>query len=87
MYRFFKIKITDKNMSKVMYAILRTKSKLVNSVSIDIHNYTRRHSKGFSVDIVIDIDEKEINLFEELAEVKLQTSEEFKGKIQINQNN
>lgn len=84
MYGFFKLPISDKKMSKVMYALLRTQSKLVNSHSHSIEKYTRKQSSGFLVDVVVEVDEHKIKLFEELAEVKLQTSEEFQGKIAIN---
>lgn len=67
-----------------MYALLRTRSKLVNSYSHSIDQYTRKQSSGFLVDVVVEVDEQKIKLFEELAEVKLQTSEEFQGKMVLN---
>ena len=84
MYGFFKLPISDKKMAKVMYAILRTQSKLVNSFSHSINDYTRKQSSGFLVDVVIEIDVDKIKLFEELTEIKLQTSKEFQGEMQIN---
>jgi hypothetical protein len=36
MYRFFKLPISDKKMAKVMYALLRTNSKMINSYSYSI---------------------------------------------------
>jgi hypothetical protein len=86
MYGFFKLSISDKKMAKVMYAILRTKSKLVNSHSLGIARYTRKQSSGFIVDVVVEVDEEKINLFEELAEVKLKTSKEFQGEMTVNKN-
>ena len=74
MYGFFKLPISDKKMTKVMYAILRTQSKLVNSSNHSINDYTRKQSIGFLVDVVIEIDADKIKLFEELTEIKLQTS-------------
>lgn len=84
MYGFFKLKISDKKMSKLMYALLATNSKLVNSYSYDIDKYNRKQISGFSVDITVLVDDDKIKRFEELAEVKLQTSEEFQGKIFLN---
>lgn len=84
MYGFFKLPISDKKMSKVMYALLRTQSKLVNSFNHSINQYNRKQSSGFLVDIVIEIDKDKVDLFEGLAEVKLQTSEEFQGRMTLN---
>ena len=81
---FCKLPISDKKMAKVMYAILRTQSKLVNSHSLGITRYTRKQSTGFIVDVVVEVDEDKIKLFEELAEVKLKTSKEFQGEMQVN---
>jgi len=84
MYGYFKLPISDKKMSKVMYALLRTGSKLVNSYNHSIKEYSRRQMSGCLVDVVIEIDEVKIKLFEELAEVTLKTSEEFQGRMGIN---
>lgn len=67
-----------------MYALLRTQSKLVNSYSHSITQYDRKQSSGFLVDVVVEVEEHKIKQFEELAEVKLQTSEEFQGKMVVN---
>lgn len=67
-----------------MYALLRTRSRLVNSYSRSIDQYDRKQSSGFLVDVVVEVDEHKIKEFEELAEVKLQTSEEFQGKMTLN---
>lgn len=67
-----------------MYALLKTQSKLVNSYSHSIKQYDRKQSSGFLVDVVVEVDEYKIKQFEELAEVKLQTSEEFQGKVVLN---
>lgn len=71
-------------MSKVMYALLRTQSKLVRSYNHSINQYDRKQSSGFLVDVVVEVDEHKIKIFEELAEVKLQTSEKFQGKMVVN---
>lgn len=83
-YRYFKLPISDKKMSKVMYALLRTQSKLVSSYSHSIDKYDRKQSSGFLVDVVVEVDEHKISQFEELAEVRLQTSDEFQGKVVLN---
>ena len=84
MFGFFNLPISDKKMSKVMYALLRTRSKLVNSYSHSISQYTRKQSSGFLVQVLVEVEEPKIKLFEELAEVTLQTSEEFQGKMHLN---
>jgi hypothetical protein len=86
MYRFFKLPISDKKMAKVMYALLRTNSKMINSYSYSIDKYTRKQSSGFLVDVVIEIDVLKIELFEELTDIKLMTSDEFQGKMIVNSN-
>lgn len=83
MYGYFKLSISDKKLSKVMYALLKTQSKLVNSYSHSISKYDRKQSSGFLVDVVVEVDDDKINLFEELAEVKLQTNDEFQGKMTL----
>ena len=84
MIRFFKISISNKQLSEVMYALLKTQSKLVNSFSHSINQYTRKQSSGFIIDVVIDIDENKIEEFEELTNIKLQTSEQLQGKLTLN---
>jgi len=84
MYGFFKLPISDKKMSKLMYALIFTRSKLIESHNHSITNYTRKQSSGFLVDIIVEVNEQKIKLFEELAEVKLKTSEEFQGKMTLN---
>lgn len=81
---YFKMSISDKKMSKVMYALLRTNSKLINSYNHSINSYTRKQSSGFLVDVIVEVDDDKVELFEELSEVKLQTSEEFQGKLNFN---
>ena len=81
MYGYFKLPISDKKMAKVMYSILLTQSKLVNSHHPSLTEYTRKQSSGFLVDVVIQIDDDKVKLFEELSEIKLKTSNEFQGKI------
>ena len=87
MIGFFKLSISDKKMSKVMYALLRTRSKLLNSFNHSITQYNRKQSRGFVVDVIVEVEDSKIHLFEELAEVRLQTSEEFQGKLTLNKIN
>jgi len=81
---YLKTTISDKKMAKLMYAILITKSKLVNSQSARLEQFTRKQNAGNSVDVVVEVESDKVKVFEELAEVKLQTSEEFQGKMVIN---
>ena len=78
---FFDMTISDSKMSKIMYALIKTDSKLVSSFSPSIKGYTRKQSSGFSVQMVIEIKQENLDLFEELAEVKLKSSDEFQGKL------
>jgi hypothetical protein len=84
MYGYLKIGISDKKMAKLMYAILITKSKLVNCHHLGLEKYTRKQNSGNGVDLVIELKADQVQKFEELAEVKLKTSEEFQGKMVLN---
>ena len=84
MYGFFKLSISDKKMSKVMYGLIKTQSKLINSYHHSINEYNRKQSSGFLVDLVIDINENKIKEFESLTEIKLKTSKEFQGQMSLN---
>lgn len=88
MYGYFKTTISDKKMAKVMYALLKTRSKLVNSFGTGLlDNYCRRQCSGFSVDVVVEVDDHKVALFENLAGVKLKTSEGFQGIMMPNDSN
>ena len=84
MYGYLKIVISDKKMSKLMYAILITKSKLVNCHHLGLEKYTRKQNSGNIVDLVIKLKADQVQKFQELSEVKLKTSEKFQGKIMLN---
>lgn len=84
MFGFFKLSISDKAMSKTMYALLITKGKLVNSNNLGLERFTRRQNSGNMVDVVVELKEGQIELFEELAGVKLKTSKEFQGEMILN---
>lgn len=83
-YRFFKLAIADKRMAKVMYAILKTRSKIIDSYNHSLYQYNRKQATGFIVDIVIEINEDKIDEFEDLTGITLQTSQEFQGKLILN---
>jgi len=84
MYGYLKISISDKKMAKLMYAILITNSKLVNSHHLGLEKYTREQNSRSNVSIVVEVSPDQVVKFEELAEVKLKTSEEFQGKLVLN---
>jgi hypothetical protein len=67
-----------------MYALLYTQGQLVNSHAPGLAKYSRAQVAGFVVDVVVKVPDEKVNLFEELAEVRLQSSEEFQGKILLN---
>lgn len=79
---FFKMKLTDKQMSDVMYAILLTQAKLIQSYGVGIYKFDRKQNRGHSVDVVVEVEN--VELFEELSGVKLQTSAEFQGELRLN---
>lgn len=81
MYGFFKLSISDKSMSKVMYALLMTKGRLVNSHHLGLEKYTRSQNARHCVDVVVELKEEEIERFEKLSEIKLKTSKEFQGEM------
>lgn len=81
---FFKLPISEKRMAKVMYAILITKSKLISTHHLGLEKYTRSQNSGHNVSVVVDVDDNKVSLFEELADVKLKTSDEFQGKMVLN---
>lgn len=80
---FFSISISDKKMAKVMYAILITKSKLVSCHHLGLEQYTRKQNGGNNVDIIIDINKEQVNYFEELSGVIINTSIEFQGEMKV----
>ena len=84
MYGYLKLRISDKKMSKLMYAILITKSKLVNCHHLGLGQYTRKQNSGHYVDLVVELKEDQVQNFEKLAEVKLKTSKEFQGEMVVN---
>jgi hypothetical protein len=83
-YRFTKISVSDKKMSNFLYAIFITKSELHSFSHLGLEKYTRKQNSGNMVDVVIGIMEDKISEFEELADVKLQTSKNFQGEMRIN---
>lgn len=83
-YRFTKISISDKKMSNMLYAIFVTGSKLQSYNHLNLERFTRKQNSGHMVDVVIGIKENKIPEFEELAGVKLQTSDDFQGVMTLN---
>lgn len=86
MYGYFKIEISEKKMAKLMYAILMTKSKIINCHHLGLERFTRKQNSRHRVNVVVDVEDEKVKDFEKLAEVKLKTSEEFQGKMILNQN-
>jgi len=81
---YFKCAISDKKMSNVLYAIFFTQSKLLSSHNHSIRSYNRKQNSTNLVDVVIEIDSDRVIEFEELADLKLKNSEQFQGKLNIN---
>ena len=83
-YGYLSISISESNMAKVMYAIIITRGKLVNCHHLCLERYTRRQNSGNYVDIVLELKEGQIGVFEELSGFELKTSEEFQGRKELN---
>jgi hypothetical protein len=83
-YRFVKIPISDKKMSKFLYALFMVKGEITTTHHLGLEKYTRKQNSGNMVNVVVKLEETKIETFEELAEVKLKTSEEFQGVMRIN---
>jgi hypothetical protein len=75
----FMTSVSDKNMSKVLYAIFYTNASIIYSFNSSLRQYDRKQSSGFSVEVAIKIYEGRVAEFEELAGVKLYTY----GKIPV----
>ncbi len=83
-YQYTKISVSDKKMSNFLYAIFMTNATLQSYHHLGLEKYTRKQNSGNMVNVVILIDEDKITTFEELSGVKLQTSDDFQGKITVN---
>lgn len=86
-YGYCKLPISNVKMSKVMYALLITNSKLVNSSHLGLEKYTRKQNSGNRVDVVFEVEKDKLDVFEELSELKLRTSEDFQGTMTPNSKN
>ena len=84
MYGYFKLSISERSMARIMYALLITKSKLINCHHIGLQHYTRKQNSGHNVNVVVEVEHEQVSNFEELAKVKLQTSKEFQGEMRLN---
>lgn len=82
--RFTRISVSDKKMSNFLYAIFMTDADLKSYSHLGLEKYTRKENSGNMVNVVILIDENKITTFEDLAGVKLQTSDDFQGKMIVN---
>lgn len=61
------------------------KKKTIQSYHhLGLDQYTRKQNSGNMVNVVIGIKESMIDKFEELADVKLQTSDDFQGRMTLN---
>lgn len=83
-FKYTKIAIGDRSLSDFMYALIITKSKLVNSFGVGIYEYNRKQNSRNMVDVVIEIESYNIKKFEELAKVVLKTSKEHQGVMSVN---
>ena len=81
--RYTKISVSDKKMSNFLYALFMTKAKLHSHHHLGLEKYTRQQNRGNLVNVVILIEEDKIATFEELAGVKLQTSDDFQERMTL----
>ena len=71
-------------MSKFLYALFMVKGEITSTQHLGLEKYTRKQNSGHMVNVVIKLEESKVDKFEELAEVKLQTSDEFQGIMRLN---
>jgi len=83
-FGYLKISISEKIMAKVMYALIISKGKLVNSNHLSLEQYSRKQNAGNVVDIVVELKQNKVKLFEELSEISIKSSDEFQGKLKFN---
>lgn len=83
-HKYVSIPISDKKMSKFLYAIFMVKGEISLIDHLGLERYDRKQNSGNMVSVVIKLKESKVTVFEELAEVKLQTSDEFQGRMTIN---
>lgn len=69
MKRRFKMRLSNKQMADVMYAIIMTRSKLTSSLSM-CRGYTRKQNAYNMVDVMIEIDSDAEKEFLQLSGVK-----------------
>lgn len=84
--KYFKCTISDSQMSKTLYAIFYTESKLLISHNHSIRKYNRKQSGGFTVDVTIEIDSDRVIEFETLTGFTLHDSNDFQGRMNVNKN-
>lgn len=81
-YRDCKIKMSEKSMSNLLYAVIMTHSKIQDTYGVGIYDYNRKQNTYNTVDIKIHIHPNNIEEFEQLSGFKLKEP----IKIMSNQN-
>lgn len=76
--RTAKIKVSEKQMSDFLYWYMICKCKGLKTFNIGLNNYTRKQNSGNYFDVMFEIDEETIPVFESSVEVKLKEPIEIK---------
>lgn len=79
-YKDCKIRMSERVMANVMYAVIMTHSNITSTCGIGIYEYNRGQNSYNMVDIRIHIHPEHIPLFENLSGVKLTEPPVFTGQ-------
>lgn len=66
--------IADKKMSRIMFAVIATHSKILDTLTFE-RKKSRKDQSGNFVEYLVSIPASQVDRFEELAEIKLQEPE------------
>ncbi len=69
--KIFSSNISDKKMSRIMFAVIATHSKVIDTFTFE-RNKSRMDQSGNFVEYLVSVPVSQISRFEELAEIKLQ---------------
>lgn len=64
-------KLSDKNLSSLMYALVICKAKLLGSFGVGIYDLSRQENSRHSYDFIISINKDKITKFEDITGIVL----------------
>jgi hypothetical protein len=83
-HRLAEITISEKNLSKFMYAVLVTGAQITSSFGLGLDKYTRKQNAGNQVTVMLKIDRSKIENFQELSGFIIKRPEVVQGSMVIN---